>query len=91
MTSLPDFLVVISKNVKSPQKSAEEMFIVIQRAFAQLQEELDKAFTGQSEVQVIVDKRYVDRRVTARPVQIEHRRTDRRSLKQKMVDVLIHI
>ena len=91
MVYLPGLLLLITKDVHPPKKNPGEMFIIIQRPYSLLREELYTAFKGQSEVDIIVDRRKGDRRVVAEPVQNEKRRADRRSLKEKMVEVLIRV
>ena len=91
MGYLSDFLLLIEKDVHAPQKSPGRIIIVIKKPYSQLQEELDEIFKWQSEVDVIVDRRYGDRRVSAEPVRLERRKADRRSLKEKMVDVVIPV
>jgi hypothetical protein len=89
--NLLDLLLLITKDVHPTEKGPREMLIVIQRPYSHLREELVTTFKGQSEVNVIVDRRRGDRRVKAEPFQIEQRRADRRSLKEKMVEVLIRL
>jgi hypothetical protein len=88
---LPDLLMLIAKDVRSSQRRPGEMVIVIHPPYSHLREELGTAFKGQSEVDVIIDRRHGERRVTAEAVQTERRRVDRRSLKEKMVEVLIRV
>lgn len=91
MGYLHDFLLLINRDVHPPEKSPREMLIVIQRPYSHLREELNTAFKGQSGVDVIVDRRHSDRRDKAEAFQIERRRANRRSLKEKMVEVLIRV
>jgi hypothetical protein len=53
--------------------------IIIRRPYAHLKEELRRAFEGQEDVKVIVDKRNGERRTSQQPVAMECRQADRRS------------
>ena len=48
-------------------------------------------FDGEKNVQIIVDRRYGERRKDDQQVPVERRRTDRRQGKEKLVDVIISI
>ena len=91
MRSLPNFILKITKDSNRTQTSPGQTLIIIERPYSLLQEELDETFKGQSGVDIIIDRRHGDRRITPEPVQFERRRVDRRRLKEKMVEVVMSV
>ena len=89
MSSLPGLLLRIAKATNPPEGGAGMMSIIIRRPYAHLKEELCRAFEGQEDVKVIVDKRHGERRTSQEPVAMERRQADRRSPKEELVEVLI--
>ena len=83
-----EFLLKIAKATPA-ERGPNELSIVIRRPYAHLEEELRETFQGQKDVQVIVDKRYDERRVKLESVEIDRRRTDRRRGKEELVEVVI--
>ena len=79
MSSLPGLLLRIAKATNPPEQGAGMMSIIIRRPYAHLEEELCRAFEGQEDVKVIVDKRNGERRTSQHPVAMECRQADRRS------------
>jgi len=65
------------------------MTIVIMQPYARLENELLSAFKGQKDVKVILDRRHEERRKRPQAVAIDRRKTDRRSPKEELVEVLI--
>ena len=65
------------------------MSIVIRQPYAHLEKELRRAFKGQEDVKVIVDKRNGERRTSRQPLELERRRADRRTPKEELVEVVI--
>ncbi len=70
MSSLAGFLLRIVKATASPEKETRRMSIIIQRPYAYLKEELRRAFKGQKDVKIIVDRRYGERRTSQQPVEL---------------------
>jgi len=73
------------------ERGAETMTIIAQRPYAYLEKELRRTFAGHKGVNVTVDRRFGERRVTGQPVAVERRKTDRRSQKQQLVEVLLSV
>ena len=69
MDFVPKFLQKIVKAVLPSKEEAGIMSIIIQRPYAHLEKELTKTFEGQKDVQVIVDRRYAERRKTQQDVE----------------------
>ena len=88
---LPQFLFRIFKGVSTSEKGTEIMSIIIRKPYAHLEEELIKTFKGQKDVQVIVDKRYGERRKTQQDIEKERRHDNRRQPKDEIVDVVLSI
>ena len=65
------------------------MVIVVRRLYAYLQQELNRAFEGQENVRIVVDRRYDERRSLREPVTRERRQADRRRAKDEIVEVQI--
>jgi len=65
------------------------MSIIIRQPYAHLEKELTKTFKGQKDVQVILDKRYSERRKTQQDVEVERRHADRRQPNEEIVDVVL--
>ena len=67
------------------------MSIIIHRPYAHLEKELRRAFKGQEDVKVTVDKRNGERRTSPQPVAADRRRADRRTPKEELVEVVIAV
>ena len=67
------------------------MSIIIHRPYALLEEELNRAFKGQEDVKVIVDKRNGERRASRQLVELDRRRAGRRIPKEELVEVVISV
>ncbi len=87
----PEFLLRIAKAPKSVGEGAGTMSIIIRRPYANLERELRSTFEGQEDVNVIVDRRYAERRTSRQPIEIDRRRSDRRGSKEELVEVVISI
>ncbi len=79
----------ISKKTRSPEEEAGITTIVVQRPFAHLEKELRDAFKGQKEVNVILDRRYGERRKRRQAVEIERRQAEQRRHKEELLEVVI--
>ncbi len=86
---LPHFLFRIFRGVSTSEKGTGIMSIIIRKPYAHLEEELIKTFKGQKDVQVIVDKRYGERRNTQQDIEIERRHDNRRQPNEEIVDVVL--
>ncbi len=86
---LPQFIFRILKGVSPSEEGTGIMSIIIRKPYGHLEEELTKTFKGQKDVQVILDKRYAERRKTQQDVEMERRHADRRQPNEEIVDVVI--
>ena len=91
MSSLPGFLLRISKATSPLHQGIGTMTIIVQRPYAHLEKELRTTFEGQEGVNVIVDRRYEERRLTEQSVAVERRRADRRSEGEELIRVLLSV
>ena len=89
MMRLPAGFLLRIANATNRTEQLGMMSIIIHPSYAYLEEELCKTFEGQEDVQVIVNRRRVDRRVSREPVAIDRRRADRRNPTEELVDVVI--
>jgi hypothetical protein len=91
MSSLPGFLLSISKATPPLHQEIGTMTIIVQRPYAHLEKELRTTFQGQEGVNVIVDRRYEERRLAEQPVAVERRRADRRTEGEELIRVLLSV
>jgi len=91
MTALSEFLLTIAKGPSPPEPGPGAMTIIVQRPYAHLEKELRSTFAGREGVNVVVDRRYGERRLTKQPVAAERRRADRRTPKQELIRVLLPV
>ncbi len=89
MEFLPTFLVTMLRATPPPDEGRGKMVIVIRRPYAYLEAELCRSFERQEEVQVLVDRRYRERRRSQQPVAVERRRADRRRPTEAILGVVI--
>ena len=85
----PKFLLKIVKAVRSLEEGVGIMSIIIQQPYAHLEKELSKTFKGQKDVQVIVNRRYGERRKRPKYVAIDCRKADQRRTKVVYSSVLL--
>ncbi len=89
MSSMPEFLLRIAKATNPPQGGPGVMSIIIHRPYAHLEKELNRAFEGQEDVKVTVNKRNGERRTSPQHIAADRRRADRRGPKEELVEVVI--
>ena len=88
--SIPSgFLLSVISSISTSNKKTGKMSIIVLRPYALLVTELHKVFKSQEDVEVKVDRRYGERRTRKAPFSYEHRRADRRSPKESMVEIVI--
>ena len=87
--SIPAFVVRMLSVTESLSHNPGRMLLIVRRPYAQLEERLRRAFEGRDDIVVIPDRRRSDRRTSARPIQDERRRAERRSRKEEVLDVVI--
>lgn len=73
------FLLRIQKNRIPVHESSGEMNMLVRRPHAYMADELRKLYAGQDQVNIIVDRRYSDRRQETNPVNNDCRSAERRS------------
>ncbi len=64
------------------------MYIIIRQPYAYLEEELRRAFKGQEDVRIVVDRRSGERRRSQQPAALERRKADRRTPKEEVIEVV---
>ena len=84
-----DFLLKIAKADTAFEHGSEKMFIIVLRPCTNLEDELRQTFAGQEDVQVILDRRYGERRTSQQAVEVERRRSDQRRPKEGIIDVVL--
>ena len=87
--SIPAFVVRMLSVTESLSHNPGRMLLIVRRPYAQLEARLRRAFEGRDDIVVIPDRRRSDRRTSARPIQDERRRTERRSRKEEVLEVVI--
>ncbi len=86
---MPKFSLGISKKPLSSGESEIKSTIVIQQQYAHLEKELCAVFKGQEDVKVIMDRRYGERRERRKAVKVDHRKSNRRSPKEELAELVI--
>jgi hypothetical protein len=79
----------IAKNITPSEEGAGIMTIVVMRPYPNLERELSSTFKGQKEVNVILDRRYKERRKREQAFEIERRQAEQRRPKEELVEVVI--
>ena len=91
MSYLPRLLFNICKETVTPEQGAGAMSIIIKRPYAYLKEQLRRTFEREEDVNVIVDRRYRERRASEESFAAERRRVHRRRLKEQLVEVILFV
>lgn len=86
---LPIFLLRIQEPGQGPGGDRRTVYIIIRRRFAYLEELLRRAFEGEGDVRVVVDRRLGERRTSAQRVAPERRRGERGRPQQEVGEVII--
>ena len=89
MRSSPDFQLKISKEINSSGRGFGITSIIICQPYAHREKELRGAFKGEDDVEVMVDRRYGERRKKKQPITLERRRSVRRRSKEDLLEVVI--
>jgi len=87
--STPVFVLRILSVTEGLRHNPGRMLLIVRRPYGHLEERLRRVFEGRDDIVVIPDRRRSDRRASARPVQDERRRAERRSRKEEMLEVVI--
>ncbi len=83
------FLLRIAKATQLEDEEDRRMSIIIRQPHAHLEEELRKTFKRQKDVSVILYRRFDDRRAITQPVDKDRRKSDQRTQKEELVQVVI--
>ena len=86
--SIPAFVVRMLSVTEGLRHNPGRMLLIVRRPYGHLEERLRRVFEGRDDIVVIPDRRSSNRRASARPVQDERRRADRRSRKEEMLEVV---
>ena len=89
MDILPIFLLKFFEAVPRRQEGRGIMYIIIRQPFDFLEEGFRRAFEGQENIRVIMDRRSTRRRTSQQPVAVERRGTDQRRPKEEIGEVVI--
>ncbi len=88
---LPLWLLRILRETPELGGGPGKIHIVIRQPYAYLEEPLRRAFEGQGDVEILVDRRRGEPRRRAGPIAVERRRADRRRPKEELLDVVIGV
>lgn len=88
------FVLRIAETMGEPAISSAKMLLVLMRPYAHLEGEMRKEFDGLDDVEVIVDRRFGERRVGERrkggpPLASERRLADRRQEKEEVLHIIL--
>lgn len=83
MASHGSFLLRIQKPKMLMNESTAEMNILVRRPHSHLADDLRKVYEGQEQVNIIVDRRYGDRRNESTPVRFDCRVSERRNQNER--------
>lgn len=89
MDLVPIFLLKFFEAVPRRQEGRGVMYIIIRPPFDFLEEGFRRAFEGQENIQVVVDRRSTHRRTSQRPIAVDRRQADRRRPKEEIGEVVI--
>ena len=90
----PRFALRIAETIGEPATSSAKMLLVLMRPYAHLEGEMRREFDGQDDVEVIVDRRFGERRIGERrkggpPLASERRQIDRRREKEEVLHIIL--
>jgi hypothetical protein len=78
------------RETDSPEKQPGiSSLIIVGRPYAHLEKELRRIFKEQNDVEVVVDRRFGQRRKRRQPVALEKRKAERRLSKKELLEVVI--
>ena len=89
MEFTPTFVLTVLGMTEGSGHNPARMRLIVKRPYAHLEDRLRRAFEEREDVEVIVDRRRGQRRMSDRPVQAEQRRTDRRTPREEMLVILV--
>lgn len=86
--SIPAFVLRMLSVTEGLKHNPGRMLLIVRQPYGHLEERLRRVFEGRDDIVVIPDRRSSNRRASARPVQDERRRAERRSRKEEMLEVV---
>lgn len=89
MQSLKDFSLRVVRSARASKGNNGLMSIIIRREYRHLKNELFSTFKDQNDVQVVVDRRYDERRKREQSVPLERRTADRRRPTEKIMEIIL--
>lgn len=89
MDILPIFLLKFFEAVPRRREGRGMMYIIIRPPFDFLEEGFRRAFEGQENIEVIMDRRSSRRRTSQQSIAVERRQSDRRRAKEEIGEVVI--
>jgi hypothetical protein len=89
MEAAPGVLLTVLGAALPPEDTRRRMYVVLRRPYAYLQDPLQRAFEGQEDIQVMVDRRQRERRQVSQPAPSDRRRADRRAPTEELLQIVI--
>jgi hypothetical protein len=86
--SAPRFILRVVRVVEGLHHNPGRMLLIVRWPYAHLEERLRRLFEGRHDVEVILDRRRGERRTRSQD-QPERRRTDRRIVKEDMLEIIL--
>ena len=83
MANHGSFLLRIQKPKMLANELTEEMNILVRRPHSHMADDLRKVYQDQEKVNIIVDRRYGDRRKESKPVSFDYRVSERRNQNER--------
>ena len=93
--SLPHpFVLRIAEAIGDPGALSAKMVLVLMRPYAHLEGDMRREFDGQDDVEVVVDRRFGERRIGERrkggpPLLSERRQADRRRETEEVLQIIL--
>jgi hypothetical protein len=92
MAQIPSLVMSIARPaIQVEREQAEKMLIIVKSHYHPLLKEIDKVFSGQRGVRILVDRRMGERRKAEQPVSSERRISDRRKHEEELLKVILPI
>jgi hypothetical protein len=91
MTLSTELLLRFTRLTEPIDKGVGYLNIIIKRPYSILEKEMRNVFRGEENVHVVVDRRSTERRQSTKPVSNERRGTNRRRLKEVLVEASISV
>jgi len=89
MSFAPAFIVSLFGVTEELGHNPAKMRLIVRRPYAHLEERLRRAFEGRDDVEIVIDRRRGERRMSVRPFPLERRHGDRRTSKEQILEIVI--